>query len=118
MTTYVSGMIAPVPLANKEAYRKHAALAVKAFKRAGALSLHECWGDYIPDGKLNSMKSAVLLEEGETVVFSWIVWPSKEACEAGMQQIMNDPDMSSDRNPMPFDGKRMIFGGFEAMDLG
>lgn len=115
--SYVMGMLAPVPVANKEAYRRHAALAKKVFQRHGALDVQECWGDFVPDGKVNSLKTAVLLNEGETVAMSWIVWPDKATCEAGMSALMQAPEMSQDTNPMPFDGSRMIFGGFEAMEL-
>ena len=113
--TYVTGMLAPVPVDNKEAYRAHAATAKKVFLRHGALDVQECWGEFVPDGKLNSLKSAVLLKEGENVVLCWIIWPDKATCEAGMTALMEDPDMSQQTNPMPFDGKRMIFGGFEVI---
>lgn len=115
--TYVMGMLAPVPVGNKEAYRRHAAQAKTVFQRHGALDVQECWGDFVPDGKLNSLKTAVLLHEGETVVMSWIVWPDKATCEAGMSALMQAPEMSQETNPMPFDGSRMIYGGFEAMVL-
>jgi predicted 3-demethylubiquinone-9 3-methyltransferase (glyoxalase superfamily)/uncharacterized protein YbaA (DUF1428 family) len=85
------------------------------FKEHGALSVVECWGDQVPEGKLNSMHSAVLRKDDETVVFSWITWPDKATRDAGMARIMDDPRMSPDVNPMPFDGKRMIFGGFESV---
>ena len=111
--TYVDGMIAAVPAANKEDYREHAEQAAAVFKEHGARSLVECWGDDVPEGKVNSMHTAVMREPDETVVFSWITWPSKAVRDAGMQKVMTDPRMQPDVNPMPFDGKRMIFGGFE-----
>lgn len=83
------------------------------FKKHGALSIMEAWGDYVPDGELTSFPMAVRLKEDETVVFSWIVWPSKEAADSAFQAMMEDPAYSQERNPMPFDGKRLIYGGFK-----
>lgn len=111
--TYVDGFMAAVPTANREAYRRHAEEAAKVFKEHGAISLVECWGDDVPEGKINSMHSAVLRKPDETVVFSWITWPSKEVRDAGHAKVMEDPRLKPDVNPMPFDGKRMIYGGFE-----
>ncbi len=110
--TYVDGFIAPVPTANKDAYLEHARVAAEVFKDHGALSLVECWGDDVPEGKLNSMHTAVMREPHETIVFSWVTWPSKEVRDAGMKAVFEDPRMSPETNPMPLDGKRMIFGGF------
>lgn len=81
----------------------------------GAQSYMECWGDEVPQGKVNSMHTAVLCKPGETVVFSWVTWPSKAVRDASMQKAMSDPGMPSGEEPMPFDGKRMIFGGFKAL---
>jgi uncharacterized protein YbaA (DUF1428 family) len=100
---------------NKEAFRRHAADAAVVFRECGALSVVECWGDDVPEGKVNSMHTAVLRKEGETVVFSWITWPDKATRDAGMAKVFADPRLSPERNPMPFDGQRMIFGGFEAV---
>ncbi len=111
--TYVDGFLAAVPTANKEAYRKHAADAAVVFKEYGALSVVECWGDDVPEGKVNSMRSAVMRKPDETVVFSWITWPDKATRDAAMPKWMADPRMQPGANPMPFDGARMIFGGFE-----
>lgn len=110
---YIDGFVSAVPTANKEAYRMHAEAAAAVFKEYGALSLVECWGDDVPEGKINSMHTAVLKKENETVVFSWISWPDKATRDAGLQKVLADPRMQPDRNPMPFDGSRMIFGGFE-----
>ncbi|MDR9752614.1 DUF1428 domain-containing protein [Pseudomonas sp. SZMC_28357] len=110
--SYVDGMIAAVPTANREQFRKHAEITAKIFKECGALSLVECWGDDVPDGKVTSFPMAVKLKPDETVIFSWIVWPDKATRDAGMQTMMNDPRMQPDVNPMPFDGQRMVFGGF------
>jgi uncharacterized protein YbaA (DUF1428 family) len=111
--SYVDGFIAAVPTANREKFKQHAESAAAIFKENGALSVVECWGDDVPEGKLTSFPMAVKLKEGETVVFSWIIWPSRQARDAGMQKVMADPRLQPDVNPMPFDGQRMIFGGFE-----
>ena len=113
--SYVDGFIAAVPTANKEAYRRHAEIAAAVFKKCGAISLTECWGDDVPEGKINSMHSAVMLKPDETVVLSWVLWPDKETRDKGMEAMMVDPDMSEEVNPMPFDGTRLIYGGFEVM---
>jgi uncharacterized protein YbaA (DUF1428 family) len=113
--TYIDGFVAAVPTANREKFRKHAADAAPVFKEHGALQVVECWGDDVPDGKLTSFPMAVKCEPGETVVFSWIVWPSRELRDAGMAKVMADPRVQPDANPMPFDGKRVIYGGFEVI---
>jgi uncharacterized protein YbaA (DUF1428 family) len=110
--SYVDGFVVAVPKANRDVYRKHAEDAAVLFKEHGALQLVECWGDDVPDGEVTSFPMAVKCKEGETVVFSWILWPSREARDAGMKNFMADPRMSQ-MGPMPFDGKRMIYGGFE-----
>lgn len=84
-------------------------------KELGALKVVECWGDDVPDGKLTSFPMAVKKQADETVVFSWIVWPDKATRDAGMARMMQDPRMKPDVNPMPFDGKRVIYGGFEVI---
>lgn len=110
---YVDGFVAAVPTGKREAFKKHAEDAAIVFKEHGALQIAECWGDDVPDGEVTSFPMAVKCEPDETVVFSWITWPSREARNEGMQKVMNDPRMQPDVNPMPFDGKRTIFGGFE-----
>ncbi len=113
--SYVDGFVAAVPTANKEAYRAHAALMAPLFKEHGALTVVECWGDDVPEGKLTSFTMAVKREENEAVVFSWITWPSRQVRDAGWEKVMADPRMQSGENPLPFDGKRLIYGGFEMM---
>jgi uncharacterized protein YbaA (DUF1428 family) len=113
--TYVDAFVAAVPTANKEAYRRHAEAAAVVFRDHGALSLVECWGDDVPEGKINSMHTAVMRKDDETVVFSWITWPDRASRDAGIQKVFADPRMQPDVNPMPFDGSRMIFGGFEVI---
>ncbi len=111
--TYVDGFVAAVPTANREAYIKHAEEAAAIFKEYGALQTVECWGDDVPDGKLTSLPMAVKKEPDEAVVFAWIMWPDKAVRDAGWASVMEDPRMHPDTAPMPFDGKRMIYGGFE-----
>jgi uncharacterized protein YbaA (DUF1428 family) len=113
--TYIDGFVAAVPTANRDAYRKHAEMAVPVFKEHGALKMVECWGDDVPAGKLTSFPMAVQKKDDETVVFSWIVWPSRQARDEGMKKVMADPRIQSNVNSMPFDGKRLIFGGFEVL---
>ena len=111
--SYVDGFVIAVPTANREKFREHAELAAPIFIEYGALSIAECWGDDVPDGKLTSFPLAVKLKDDETVVFSWIIWPDKVTRDTGMEKVMNDPRIQPDMNAMPFDGQRMIFGGFE-----
>jgi uncharacterized protein YbaA (DUF1428 family) len=111
--TYVDGFVAAVPTANKQAYIKHAETSAAHFKEYGALSVIECWGDDLPEGKVNSLHTAVMRKDDETVVFSWVTWPDKAMRDAGWEQLMADPRMQSDANPMPFDGERLIYGGVE-----
>jgi uncharacterized protein YbaA (DUF1428 family) len=113
--SYVDGFVAAVPTGERETFRKHAEIAGVVFKELGALHVVDCWGDDVPEGKLTSFPMAVQRKEDETVVFGWIVWPSREVRDAGMQKAMVDPRMQPDKNPMPFDGKRMIYGGFEML---
>jgi uncharacterized protein YbaA (DUF1428 family) len=110
---YVDGFVAAVPTANRDAYRKHAEAAAVVFKEHGALAIVECWGDDVPEGKLTSFPQAVKRQPDETVVFSWVTWPSRRARDAGMKKVMADSRLQPDANPMPFDGKRLIYGGFE-----
>lgn len=113
--TYVDGFVAAVPTANREAYRKHAESVAAVFKEHGALKLVECWGDDVPEGKVTSFPMAVKRKDDETVVFSWVVWPSRQVRDEGMKAVMADPQLQPDTNPMPFDGKRLIYGGFEVI---
>lgn len=110
---YIDGFVLAVPKANKETYRKLAEMAAGVFKDHGALRVVECWGDDVPDGKLTSFPMAVKCEPHETVVFAWIWWPDKATRDRGNKTAMEDPRMKAYPQPMPFDGKRMIFGGFD-----
>ncbi len=113
--SYVDGFVVAVPTKNKEKYRKHATLAGEVFKEHGALELVECWGDDVPDGKITSMPMAVQCKSNETVVFSWVLWPSKEVRDEAMPKVMADPRCSQENNPMPFDAQRIIYGGFNLL---
>lgn len=113
--TYVDGFVIPAPAKNREAYRKLAALCAPIFKKHGALSVVECWAEDVPEGKVTSFPMAVKLEESESVVFSWITWPSKEAREAGNKKTIDELEDICSEKDVPFDGERMIFGGFETI---
>jgi uncharacterized protein YbaA (DUF1428 family) len=110
---YVDGFVVAVTTTERENYRRHAEAAAVVFKEQGALSVVECWGDDVPEGKLTSFPMAVQRKADETVVFSWITWPSKAARNEGMKKSMEDPRLKNMQ--MPFDGKRMIYGGFEVI---
>ena len=110
---YVEGFAAAVPTANREAFRKHAEEMAAVFKELGALSVVDCWGEDVPDGEVTSFPMAVKRREDETVVFGWMVWPSREVRDAAHEKFMADMRTKPDVNPMPFDGKRLIYGGFE-----
>ncbi|MFN3937253.1 MAG: DUF1428 domain-containing protein [Gemmobacter sp.] len=109
---YVDGFVAAVPDGNREAYRAHAQTAAAVFREHGALQVVECWGDDVPDGKLTSFPMAVKCQPGETVVFSWILWPSREVRNAAWEKARTDPRFADGAMEMPFDGKRLIYGGF------
>ena len=113
--SYVDGFVAAVPTANRETYRLHAEKAAVVFKEHGALKLVECWGDDVPDGEVTSFPMAVKCKKDETVVFSWILWPSRQVRDEAMKKVMADPRLKPEVNPMPFDGKRLIYGGFEML---
>ena len=112
---YIDGFVAAVPTKNKDIYKKHSENMAGVFKEYGATKLVECWGDDVPEGKVTSFPMAVKCKADETVVFSWILWPSRKARNEGMEKVMADPRMDHKKNPMPFDGKRMIYGGFEVI---
>jgi len=110
--TYVDGFLAAVPTANREKFIAHARQGDPIFIEYGALRVIECWGDDVPHGQQTDFFRAVQATAEETVLFSWIEWPDKATRDAGMKKVMEDPRMDPAVNPMPFDGKRLIYGGF------
>lgn len=110
---FVDGFVAAVPTANREAYLQHCALAALVFKENGALTVVDAWGDDVPPGELTSFPLAVQCKADETVVFGWITWPSRQVRDTGFAAVMADSRLQS--LALPFDGKRMIFGGFEVI---
>ena len=113
--TFVDGYLAAVPAANKDAYLETARTAADLFLKHGALSVRECWGEDVPDGDVTSFPKAVHLEEGEVVVFSWVEWPSREARDAAMPALHADMEANMGMEAMPFDGQRLMFGGFQTI---
>tara|TARA_R110002094_G_scaffold43522_2_gene55594 strand:- start:44 stop:433 length:390 start_codon:yes stop_codon:yes gene_type:complete len=118
--SYIDGFVIAVPTANKQKFIAHAEKGDSVFIDLGATRIMECWGDDVPDGKVTDFRKAVQAKDDETVVFSWIEWPDKATRDAGMKTMMDwmenpekaDPRMNPETNPMPFDGMRLIFGGF------
>ena len=109
---YIDGFVIAVPTANKSKFIAHANDSDAVFVEYGATRVLECWGDDVPPGKQTDFRRAVQATDDETVVFSWIEWPDKATRDAGMAQLMKDPRLNPETHPMPFDGKRLIFGGF------
>jgi uncharacterized protein YbaA (DUF1428 family) len=112
--TYVTGFVVAVPTENEEAYRQHAADFLPLFKECGVERVMENWGDDVPRGKVTDFYGAVQAKDDETIVLSWFEYPDKAAHDAANAKMMNDPRMQPGQ-PMPFDGRRMIYGGFEAI---
>jgi len=113
--TYIQGFVIPVPSEKKQAYRKMAADVAPMFEELGARRIVECWGDEVPKGETTDMYGAVNAEGEENVVFSWIDWDSEEACQQAHEKMMQDERMQEPPDDMPFDGKRMIYAGFETL---
>lgn len=111
--SYVQGFVIPVPAGKREDYRKMAEEAWAMFKDYGALRVVEAWGDDVPDGKLTDFRRAVKAEPDETIVFSFMEWPSREVCGAAQDKMMKDERMKPpEGTDWPFDPQRMIYGGF------
>lgn len=114
--SYIDGFVLAVPKDNKQEFIDHANKADSMFIEWGATRVLECWADDVPSGKVTDFLSAVKAEDDEVVVFSWIEWPDKKTRDEAMAKMMDennpDPRMDQKKNPMPFDGKRMIYGGF------
>ena len=121
--TYMDGFVIAVPTANKEKFQSHAEMGDSVFMDLGATRVVECWGDDVPSDKVTDFRRAVQANDDETVVFSWVEWPDKETRDKAMQKMTEwmenpekaDPRMDPEKNPMPFDGKRMIYGGFQPL---
>lgn len=110
---YIDGFVIAVPTANKDKFVEHARSFDPLFIEYGAIRVVEGWGDDVPDGKQTDFRRAVQGKADEAIVFSWVEWPDKATRHAAMKKMMEDPRMVPKTNPMPFDGARMIFGGFE-----
>lgn len=106
--------VIPVPTTGKAAYLEHSRKTTPLFKEYGALSVTECWGEDVPDGKVTDFKRAVALQDGETVAVGWITWPDKAGRDAGWAAMMQDERMTAMPTP-PFDARRMIYAGFEVV---
>ena len=109
---YVDGYVLAVPTANKQKFIDHANKIDPLFKEYGALRVIECWADDVPKGDVTDFYKSVQAKEDETVVFSWVEWPDKATRDAAIEKMMKDPRMDPKGEPMPFDGKRMIYGSF------
>ena len=109
---YIDGFVIPVAAGKREAYRKMAEQVAPLFRENGALEIVECFEDEVKDGKVTDFRRAVNAKPGEQIVFSWIVWPSKEVRDQAGKKMMEDERMKPSGD-MPFDMQRMIVGGFE-----
>ena len=112
---YIDGFVIAVPTANRQKFIDHAREIEVMFLEYGATRVVEGWGDDVPDGKVTDFRRAVQATAEESVAFSWVEWPDRQTRDAAMKKMMDDPRMGPSAKPMPFDGKRMIFGGFEAV---
>lgn len=112
---YVDGFVAAVPNSNRQKYIEHIKFSADVFKEYGATRVVACWGDDVPAGEVTSLPLAVKCKEDETVAYSWIVWPSTEVRNAAWEKLYVDPRMTDENNPLPLDGERLIYGGFEVI---
>ncbi len=117
--SYIDGFVMAVPKTNKQKFIDHASTADPMFIEMGAIRVLECWEDEVPNGDVTDFHRAVQATDDEAVVFSWIEWPDKATRDAAFKKMMDpdnpDPRVDPSKNPMPFDGKRMIFGGFNPL---
>ncbi len=111
--SYVDGFLLAVPKAKLDDYKKLAQKGGAVWMEHGALAYVECIGDDVPYGEVTSFPRAVQAKDDEVVIFSWVVYASRESRDAVMAKVMADPRMDADLSTMPFDAKRMIFGGFK-----
>jgi uncharacterized protein YbaA (DUF1428 family) len=112
---YISGFVIAIPEGNKDAYRKMAEGWWEIAKDYGAVEHVEAWEEDVPDGEKTDFRRAVQLQQGEKVVFSWVIWPDKATAEASHEKMMADPRMKEMGDEPLFDGKRMIYGSFEPL---
>jgi len=112
--SYIQGFVVPVPKAKKEAYIKLAKASAPIFQEYGAVRIVENWSETTPDGKITDYKKSVQAKDDEAVVFSWIEWPDKASCDAASEKMESDPRWA-EMGEMPFDGKRLIYAGFETI---
>ncbi len=116
---YIDGFVIPVPTASRQAFIDHALATDTLFKDFGATRVVECWGDDLPGGKLTDFRKAVQAKQDETVAMAWIEWPDKATRDEGMKHFhdlaQTDDRFDEEKNPVPFDGARMIFGGFSVV---
>ncbi|WP_418315564.1 DUF1428 domain-containing protein [Piscinibacter sakaiensis] len=108
---YIDGAVLAVRNADRDAYCEHATRMAAVLREHGALSVVDCWGEDVPEGKLTSFSMAVKREPDESVVFSWITWPSRAVRDEAWKKVMEDPRLKDEKPP--FDGKRLIYGGFQ-----
>ena len=113
--TYFEGFIVPVPEANKAAYQEHASKFAPLVANVGVRRMVESWDSDVPEGKVTDFRKAVDAKADEKIVFSWFEYPDRQARDAANQKFMSDPAMAEMGADMPFDGKRMIMGGFDAI---
>lgn len=112
--TFIEGFVIPVREENRQAYIDFSTATLPYFRKRGALKVMETWEADVPDGEVTSFPMAVKREPGEAIVFSWIIWPDKETRDGAYDAMMQDMEADGfDANDPPFEGKRMIFGGFE-----
>ena len=113
--TYVDGFILPLPKGKEDEYRKLAETFANKSKAQGAIGTIEALGDNLEHGHTTDFFKAVQAKDDENVIFSFVLWPSKDVRDKGWEKIMTDPDMQPGAQPMPFDGKRMFWGGFKPL---
>ena len=113
--TYFEGFIVPVPENNREEYRRHAAVGAPLFHEIGVTRHFEAWDSDVPEGKVTDFRKSVDAKPGEKVVLAWFEYPDRATRDSATERMMSDPRMEAMSKDMPFDAKRMIYGGFEAI---
>ena len=110
---YVQGFLLAVPEGKKEAYRAVAEKSAQFFRKYGVIEIVETWEDDVADGEINDFRKATKAKPGEKIVFSWMIWPDKQTCDGAAKKMESDPDQAEVFGEMPFDGMRMMWGGFK-----